>query len=105
MEYRKPRRGEVIVFIYPKEPDKDFIKRIVAVEGDTVEVRDNQLFVNGSRRAARARRRRLPLRGLRSKTPQRWEERRCEAWTETVDGSDVHHHLRPAAASRTRRGR
>jgi signal peptidase I len=47
MEYRKPRRGEVIVFIYPKEPDKDFIKRIVAVENDTVEVRDNQIFVNG----------------------------------------------------------
>src|SRR3954451_13704398 len=36
--YRKPRRGEVIVFIYPKEEDKDFIKRIVAVEGDTVEI-------------------------------------------------------------------
>ena len=33
------KRGEVIVFIYPSEPDKDFIKRIVAVEGDTVEVR------------------------------------------------------------------
>jgi signal peptidase I len=31
MDYRKPRRGEVIVFIYPKEPDKDFNKRIVAV--------------------------------------------------------------------------
>ncbi len=46
-EYRKPHRGEVIVFIYPVDPDKDFIKRIVAVEGDTVEVRDNQVIVNG----------------------------------------------------------
>ncbi|HEX9103356.1 MAG TPA: signal peptidase I [Polyangia bacterium] len=47
MEYRKPQRGEVIVFIYPKEPDKDFIKRIVAVEGDTVEVRDDVVYING----------------------------------------------------------
>lgn len=46
-DFRKPRRGEVIVFIYPREPDKDFIKRIVAVEGDRIEVRQNRLFVNG----------------------------------------------------------
>jgi signal peptidase I len=45
--YREPKRGEVIVFIYPKEPDKDFIKRIVAVSGDHVEVRDDQIYVNG----------------------------------------------------------
>jgi signal peptidase I len=45
--YREPKRGEVIVFVYPKEPDKDFIKRIIAVPGDTVEVRNNQLMVNG----------------------------------------------------------
>jgi signal peptidase I len=47
MGYRKPRRGEVIVFIYPKEPDKDFIKRIVGIEGDTVEVHDSEVLVNG----------------------------------------------------------
>ena len=47
MGYRKPKRGEVIVFIYPKEPDKDFIKRIVGIEGDTVEIRDGQAIVNG----------------------------------------------------------
>jgi len=35
---REPRRGEVIVFIYPVDPDKDFIKRIVAIPGDTVQV-------------------------------------------------------------------
>ena len=47
-ELRKPRRGEVIVFVYPVEPDKDFIKRIVAVEGDTVEIRDNVVHINGT---------------------------------------------------------
>ncbi len=45
--WRKPRRGEVIVFINPCEPDKDFIKRIVAVEGETVEVRCGNLYING----------------------------------------------------------
>ena len=48
-EWRAPRRGEVIVFVYPCDRDKDFIKRIVAVAGDTVEVRCNVLFVNGER--------------------------------------------------------
>jgi signal peptidase I len=43
----KPRRGDVVVFIYPQDEDKDFIKRVVGVEGDTVEVRDKRLHVNG----------------------------------------------------------
>ena len=46
-EMRKPKRGEVIVFINPCEPEKDFIKRIVGVGGDTVEVRCNILYING----------------------------------------------------------
>jgi signal peptidase I len=46
-EWRHPHRGEVIVFINPCEPDKDFIKRIVALAGDTVEVRCDILYVNG----------------------------------------------------------
>ncbi len=46
-EVRPPHRGEVIVFVYPCKRDKDFIKRVVAVAGDTVEVRCNILYVNG----------------------------------------------------------
>ena len=45
-ELRGPHRGEVIVFIYPCAPDLDFIKRVVATAGDTVEVRCNILYVN-----------------------------------------------------------
>ncbi|MCS6913741.1 MAG: signal peptidase I [Myxococcales bacterium] len=45
--FRTPRRGEVIVFVYPREPDKDFIKRIIAVAGDVVDMRGDQIFVNG----------------------------------------------------------
>jgi len=45
--YRKPQRGDVIVFVYPVDPSKDFIKRTVAIEGDVVEVRNKRVFVNG----------------------------------------------------------
>lgn len=44
---RNPDRGDVIVFEYPVDPQKDFVKRIAAVGGDTVEIRDKELRVNG----------------------------------------------------------
>ena len=44
---RAPRPGDVIVFQFPQDPSKDFIKRVVAVGGQTVEVRDKQLTVDG----------------------------------------------------------
>ena len=47
---RKPRPGDVVVFIWPKDRSKDFIKRVVAVEGETLEVRNHQLFVDGKAR-------------------------------------------------------
>jgi signal peptidase I len=43
----QPRRGDVIVFQYPEDPRKDYIKRCVATGGETVEMRDKALFVNG----------------------------------------------------------
>ncbi len=45
--FRKPERGDIIVFRYPVDPRKDFIKRCVAVEGQTVAIRDKALYVNG----------------------------------------------------------
>lgn len=42
-----PKRGEVIVFRYPLDEDKDFIKRVIGVPGDTVEIKAKQVFVNG----------------------------------------------------------
>jgi signal peptidase I len=45
--FRKPRAGDVVVFIYPKERDKDFIKRIVAVAGQTIEVRGTTMKIDG----------------------------------------------------------
>lgn len=44
---RAPRRGDLIVFKYPEDPSKDFVKRVVAVAGDTVEIKDKILLING----------------------------------------------------------
>ena len=41
-----PQRGDIVVFEYPKDRDMDFVKRCVAVGGDTVEMRDKVLYIN-----------------------------------------------------------
>jgi len=44
--YSQPLRGDIIVFEYPEEPAKDFIKRLIALEGETVEIRNGDIYVN-----------------------------------------------------------
>ncbi|HSB32032.1 MAG TPA: signal peptidase I [Candidatus Sulfobium mesophilum] len=44
---RKPRRGDIIVFKYPEDPKRDFIKRVVGVGGDVVMSKDKAVYVNG----------------------------------------------------------
>ncbi len=48
LEFRHPKRGDIIVFEFPEDPSKDFIKRVVGVPGDTVEIRNKVLYVNGA---------------------------------------------------------
>ena len=43
---KSPQRGDIIVFKYPVDPNKDFIKRVVGVAGDIIESRDKQLYLN-----------------------------------------------------------
>ena len=50
-KYKQPQRGDVIVFVYPKDPSKDFIKRVVGLEGDVIEIKDKQIFINGQKHA------------------------------------------------------
>jgi signal peptidase I len=41
------RRGDIIVFKYPEQPDRDFIKRVIALPGETIELRNKKVHING----------------------------------------------------------
>jgi signal peptidase I len=43
---KEPRRGDIIVFKFPEDPSKDFIKRVIGIAGDKVAVRDKQVYIN-----------------------------------------------------------
>jgi len=45
--WHEPQRGDIVVFRYPLDPSRDFIKRVIAVGGDYVEIRMGQIYVNG----------------------------------------------------------
>lgn len=47
--FHPPRRGDVVVFRYPEDPKRDFIKRLVAFEGERVEITDGKLKIDGRR--------------------------------------------------------
>src|SRR5262249_29256945 len=42
------KRGDVIVFKYPEQPDRDFIKRVIGLPGESLELREKRVYVNGS---------------------------------------------------------
>jgi signal peptidase I len=45
-QFKKPKRGDIIVFIYPKDRSKDFIKRVIGTEGEKVEIHRNKIYIN-----------------------------------------------------------
>lgn len=50
---RAPARGDVVVFEYPRDPSKHFVKRLVGIPGDTLEMQDGVLILNGTRQRER----------------------------------------------------
>ena len=45
-QFKKPQRGDIIVFIFPLDPSKDFIKRVMGTEGEKLEIIHNKIYVN-----------------------------------------------------------
>ncbi len=45
-QYRNPQRGNVIVFIFPLDPSKDFIKRVIGIGGEKVQIIENKIYIN-----------------------------------------------------------
>ena len=43
---RTPEKGEILVFKYPRDQSRDFIKRVIATPGDTIEIKDGRVYVN-----------------------------------------------------------
>lgn len=48
LRFATPKRGDIVVFVFPEDPEKDFIKRVIGVPGDTVEIRNKQVLLNGT---------------------------------------------------------
>ncbi len=97
--YRRPERGEVVVFLWPVDRNTDFIKRIVAIAGDIVELRANVLYINHK-----------PVERQRiagdchysdvDHSGSVWEQRECEAYRETLDGRKYTVFQSPGTAAR-----
>jgi signal peptidase I len=45
--FREPRRGEIIVFKYPLNPSQEYVKRLIGLPGDTIEIKHGNVYVNG----------------------------------------------------------
>jgi signal peptidase I len=77
---REPHRGDVIVFKYPLGPETDYIKRVVGLPGDRVEIRRNEVFINGKPMP-----RELQSSGVCADS-EGSGDRPCELWLEHLDG-------------------
>jgi signal peptidase I len=81
-----PRRGEIVVFQFPLDPRVDYVKRVVGLAGDRIEIRRGELFLNGQPIATERA-------GVETHTSPELGTLELERWRETLDGRsyDVFH--------------
>jgi signal peptidase I len=83
LQYAQPQRGDVIVFKFPQDHSIDYIKRVVGLPGDVIEMKQEELYINGKPLP----RERLPRVCPDSESPRGpslGDERDCELWRETL---------------------
>ena len=88
LQYAEPKRGDVIVFKWPNDHSIDYIKRVVGLPGDVIEMKQEELYINGKP----VPRERLPRVCSDDEAPRSgelFEAHDCELWMETL--GDVRH--------------
>jgi signal peptidase I len=88
LQYAEPKRGDVIVFKWPNDHSIDYIKRVVGLPGDVIEMKQEELYINGKP----VQRERLPRVCSDDEAPRSgelFEAHDCELWLETL--GDVRH--------------
>ena len=88
LQYAEPKRGDVIVFKWPNDHSIDYIKRVVGLPGDVIEMKQEELYINGKP----VQRERLPRVCSDDEAPRAgelFEAHDCELWEETL--GDVRH--------------
>ncbi len=48
-KFKEPQRGDIIVFKYPEDEKKDYVKRLIAVGGERIGIKDSDIYINGQR--------------------------------------------------------